>query len=291
MVARDRHRLAVLEHRRRRADLAHRVDQPADHLERGLAAAEDEGGRVDARGSRGPRAPAAGRRPAAACGSRRGAGRARAPARAGTRGRAAGSSRTAARPAGGLAGATTRRDACSQPVAQRKASSRSASRPSRSSASSSAGSSTSSTERSTERTARLSSITRSASVSSKWSQASTQPAGRARPLAALARQLDGRGDVVGLEQGAAQRLQLGQVVLAVAALRAARLRVAEAALPAAQRVGAHAEQLGGCVRPDTAHMASVPSESQQLCAITSHVATSIRGVLRLAQVFGEPQTP
>ena len=70
-------------------------------------------------------------------------------------------------PWGRLAGGATRRAACIQPVAQRKASSRSASRPSRPSASSSAGSSTSSTERSTERTARLSSKTRSARVSSK----------------------------------------------------------------------------------------------------------------------------
>ena len=32
---------------RGRADLADRVDEPADHLERGLAAAEDEGDRVE----------------------------------------------------------------------------------------------------------------------------------------------------------------------------------------------------------------------------------------------------
>ena len=47
VVAGHRHRLAVLEHRRRRADLADRVDEPADHVERGLAAAEHEGGRVE----------------------------------------------------------------------------------------------------------------------------------------------------------------------------------------------------------------------------------------------------
>jgi hypothetical protein len=61
----------------------------------------------------------------------------------------------------------------------------------------------------------------------------------ARPLAALAGELDRRGDVVRLEQRAAQRLQLGEVVLAVTALGPARLRIAETPLPATQRIGAH----------------------------------------------------
>ena len=52
MVAGDRHRLAVLEHRSGGADLADRVDEPADHVERGVAAAEDEGDGSSARMAR-----------------------------------------------------------------------------------------------------------------------------------------------------------------------------------------------------------------------------------------------
>jgi len=63
--------------------------------------------------------------------------------------------------------------------------------------------------RSTERTARLSS----------------------RTGAALAGQGDGRGDVVGLLEGRAQRLDLVQIELPVAAGGAARLGVTEAPLP------------------------------------------------------------
>ena len=47
MVAGDRHGLAVLEDRSGGADLADRVDEPADHVERGLAAAEHEGDGVE----------------------------------------------------------------------------------------------------------------------------------------------------------------------------------------------------------------------------------------------------
>jgi hypothetical protein len=54
---------------------------------------------------------------------------------------------------------------------------------------------------------------------------------RRRAGAALAGQGDGRGDVVRLLEGRAQRLDLGEVELAVAAGRAARLGVAEAPLP------------------------------------------------------------
>ena len=164
VVARDRHRLAVLEHGRRRADLANGVDQPAQHLERGLAAAEDERGRVDrphgAGDALGREVEGQQQRPEA----RAADGQLEAPARAATRGRGARRSRTAGRPASARRAGTTRRAACSQPVAQRQASSHSASRASRPSASSIAGRSTSSTVRSTERTARLSSITRSARV-------------------------------------------------------------------------------------------------------------------------------
>jgi hypothetical protein len=98
-----------------------------------------------------------------------------------------------------------------------------------------------------------------------------QAARRARPLAALAGELDCGRDVVRLEQRAPERLELGEVVLAVTALRAARLRVAEAALPAAQRVGTHPKQLCRRIRPDPAHVASVPGQSQKCSAITSHV--------------------
>ena len=80
-----------------------------------------------------------------------------------------------------------------------------------------------------------------------------QAAGRAGALAALARDLDGGGDVVRLEQGPAQRLELDKVVLAMAAGGAAGLRVAEAPLPAAQRVGADSEELCRCVGSDSAH--------------------------------------
>ena len=54
---------------------------------------------------------------------------------------------------------------------------------------------------------------------------------RGRPGAALAGQGDGRGDVVGLLEGRAQRLDLVEVELPVAAGGAARLGVAEAPLP------------------------------------------------------------
>ena len=54
---------------------------------------------------------------------------------------------------------------------------------------------------------------------------------RGRPGAALAGQGDGGGDVVGLLEGRAQRLDLVEVELAVAAGRAARLGIAEAPLP------------------------------------------------------------
>ena len=96
---------------------------------------------------------------------------------------------------------------------------------------------------------------------------------RARALAALTGELDGRRDVVGLEQRPAERLELRQLVLPVAALGPARLRVAEAALPASKRVGADPQQLCGRIRSYPAQVASVQTASQQRCAITSHAAT------------------
>src|SRR3712207_8821296 len=61
---------------------------------------------------------------------------------------------------------------------------------------------------------------------------------RSRALAALARDLDSGRDVVGLEQRAPERLELGQVVLAVPSLRGARLRGAEAD-PKGKRLDSH----------------------------------------------------
>src|SRR6185295_10504990 len=76
---------------------------------------------------------------------------------------------------------------------------------------------------------------------------------------ALARQLYRRGDVAGLGEGVAQRLQLDQLVVAVVALRALRRGKAVAALPAAQRVGADPEHFGGGVGSDSWHFPSFPS--------------------------------
>ena len=104
-----------------------------------------------------------------------------------------------------------------------------------------------------------------------------QAAGRARALAALAGELDGRGDVVRLEQRPAQRLELGEVVLAVTARGPARLRVPEAPLPAAQRVGAYPQKLCSRVGPDPAHVPSVSGESQKCPAITFHVSATSCG--------------
>ena len=58
---------------------------------------------------------------------------------------------------------------------------------------------------------------------------------------------------MGLGEGLAQGLDLGQLELAVAALAALGHRVAEPPLPAAQRIGADAEHLGGGVCADGAH--------------------------------------
>src|SRR5204862_7008551 len=81
---------------------------------------------------------------------------------------------------------------------------------------------------------------------------------RRRPdaLAALARDLDRRGDVVGLEQRAAERLELAELVLAVTAGGAARGGIAEASLPAPEGVRADAEQLGRRVGSNPAHCGS-----------------------------------
>ena len=74
---------------------------------------------------------------------------------------------------------------------------------------------------------------------------------RRRRVLALAGELDRRGDVPGLGEGVAQRLQLDQLVLAVVAGGAPRLGEAEAALPATQGVGVDAEKLGSSVCADS----------------------------------------
>ena len=120
VLARDGHRLAVLEHRAGGAHLAHGVDEPADHLEGGLAAAEHERGGVE-----GPIA-----RTMRSGGRSKASSRVRKPARrrpsssactwSDSRSRR-GLESNSSTPCGRVAGATTRRAACSQPVAQRHA--------------------------------------------------------------------------------------------------------------------------------------------------------------------------
>src|SRR5439155_1710198 len=72
-------------------------------------------------------------------------------------------------------------------------------------------------------------------------------------LTPFARHRDRRGDVVGLGEGLAERLELGQLELAVAALRAPRLGVAETPLPTPQRVGTDAQHRRSRVRTHGAH--------------------------------------
>ena len=276
MVAGDRHGLAVLEHRRRRADLADRVDEPADHLEGGLAAAEHEGDRVE----RADGADDALRREVEGEQQRAEAGAAQAQLERLHVKRLHVEPRARVEQEHALRAARRRNHApgCVEPAGgPASASSRSASRLSRSSACSIAGRSTSSTVRSTERTARLSSMIRSAS-SRRSGRRRRGDGSASSALAALAGELDRRRDVVRLEQRAPQRLELGEVVLAVTALGPARLRIAEAALPAAQRVGAHPQELRCSIGPDPAHVASVPAESQKCPAITSHVSATSWGV-------------
>src|SRR5205823_735184 len=83
-----------------------------------------------------------------------------------------------------------------------------------------------------------------------------QPRRRPDALTALARDLDCGGDVVRLEQRAAERLELAELVLPVTAGGPARGRVAEAALPAPEGVRADAEQLGRRVGSNPAHCGS-----------------------------------
>ena len=155
-----------------------------------------------------------------------------------------------------VAGGATRVAAASQVVAQRHAKPNSALVPSPASSSASTpGRRTSSTVRSTERTARLSSRTRSASLSSKRLIALRRRAGLAGPLPRSCAIAIGRGDVVGLLEGRAQRLDLGELELPVPARRAPRLGEPEAALPGAQRVRADAEHGRSGVRADGTHAA------------------------------------
>ena len=80
-----------------------------------------------------------------------------------------------------------------------------------------------------------------------------QARGRGRAAAALAGDLDGAGDVARLLQRLAQRLDLAQLVDAVVARGAPRVRIAETALPAAQGAGADAEHLGRRIDSETTH--------------------------------------
>ena len=233
----------------------------AEHVEAGVGAADHD--RVGLQGPQGAAEAALGevRRRAAGRAGRRGAGRARAPGRGPPRRRAASPSRAAARPRGGWRRRRGGGRACSQPVAQRHACSSSASpfgrcaRPC-----SSAGSRTSATVRSTERTARLSSSSRSAAASSKRSKAASRRAGEAGPRPRWRATSTALEMLLGLAQRLAQRLDLVELVEAVVAGRAARVRVAEAALPAAQGAGADAEHLCGCVDPDPAHRSALDSQ-------------------------------
>src|SRR6185503_15901603 len=87
-----------------------------------------------------------------------------------------------------------------------------------------------------------------------------EASGRAGPLAALTGDLNRRRDVVRLEQRTPERLELGELVLAVAACRAARAGVPEATLPTAESVGADAEKLGSCIGSNTAHAQRPPGK-------------------------------
>ena len=255
MVAGDGHRLAVLEHRGGRADLANRVDQTAQHLERGLAAAEDERGRVDGAHGAGDalgrevEAQQQGAEAGAADGQLQGLhvqrlvveplGRVEqdhALGAGGGRHDAAGGVQPAGGPAAGQLPLGLARLAALGHLdgGQQDLLDRAVHRP--------------------DGQALLHHAVGGHLV--EVVEGIQQPAGRAGALAALARDLDGGGDVVGLEKGAAQRLQLDELVLAVATGGAAGLGIAEAALPAAQRVGADPEQLCRSVGPDPAHLVS-----------------------------------
>ena len=236
MLAGDGHRLAVLEHRAGGAHLAHRVDEPADHLEGGLAAAEHERGGIE-----GPdRADDALRRKVEGEQQRAEARAAQAQlerlhverlqveARARVEQqhalRAAGGRHHPARgvqPPGGPAAAELALGVAALALVgeldrgQQDLLHRALHR------------------------AHGEALLEDAvgHVLVEVVEGVEQPRGRGRALAALAGELDGRGDVVRLEQRPAQRLELREVVLAVAALRAARLGVAEAALPAPSVLG------------------------------------------------------
>src|SRR5205085_2085517 len=69
----------------------------------------------------------------------------------------------------------------------------------------------------------------------------------------LARDRDRRRDVVGLLEGLAQRLDLGEIELPVASGCAARRRIAEPALPGPQRVWAYAQHRRRGMGSEDAH--------------------------------------
>ena len=253
-----RDRAAVVEHGhvlarprgpRRRAGRSRRAT-------RGGRSARRRSGR--ARAARGRAAPARSPASATACAGRRGAGSARAPGRAARRGRSGAEASKIRTPSARVAGGD-------EPLERRQPAGRVApgelvlgGRARRRRAwLATASSSTSSIVRSTERSARLSSSRRLALLLvERGERARPGATGRRRALAALARQRDRRGDVVGLGQRQPQRLDLGQRVLAVTARRAVRAREAVAPLPAAQRVRADAEHHGSRVGPDSTHLRS-----------------------------------
>ena len=156
-------------------------------------------------------------------------------------------------PWGREAGGTRRRAACSQPVAQRQPTSSSASRPSRAASVSSAGKQQlldGALERAHGQALLHVAV---GGVVVEALPGVEQARGGARPRASTAHELHRRGDGVGLDERAAQRLELLELVLAVSTGGAPGAGEAEAALPAPQGVHAHAEQLRRRVGPDRAH--------------------------------------
>ena len=91
-----------------------------------------------------------------------------------------------------------------------------------------------------------------------------------------------------LEQRAPQRLELAEVVLAVAAGGPARLRVPEAALPASQRVGAYAEELGRCVGSDSAHSGLPSTPLRTVGTVYTGLDCESAGTASLHRFSAEP---
>ena len=277
MLAGHRHRLAILEHGARRADLAHGVDKTADHLEGGLAAAEHERGRID----RADGAHDALRRKVEReqQGPEAGAAQAQLEClhveRLQVEARARVEEQNTLWPAGGRHHAARRVQPSRGPAAAELALGVAA------------------LALVGELDGRQEHLLHGALHRAHGEallehavghalvevvEGVEQPRGGRGALATLAGELDGRRDVVGLEQRPAKRLELGEVVLAMAALRPARLGVAEAAFPAPEGVGAHPEQLGGGVGPDPAHMTSKSTDRVSVAALLPTSPPRFRGV-------------